>query len=173
LARAIFRAPVFFWRLGYGPLIGRLVLILTHIGRNSGKVRRTALEYHTINERIYVFSAWPSSDWFRNIQAEPRVTLQTHRGPMPALAHILETNADYFQAYELIEKNLMVREVLKSSGVDTSLTGFLANKERLNIVTFEPTALPTPPPLETDLKWVTPLVLGAFALGYISGRQDR
>ena len=170
--RTVYRAPLLFWRLGFGPVMGRIVLVLSHIGRRTGKIRRTALEYHRYEGRIYVFSGWSRSDWFKNIQAEPRVTVQTDQGSLRALARVLQSSAEYVEAHRLIEHNWMVRSELSGLGIDTSLEGFVANKDRLQIVTFDPTSEPTPPPLQADLNWVTPLALGAFGIGYLAGNQD-
>lgn len=170
--RTVYRAPLLFWRLGFGPAMGRIVLILSHIGRRTGKIRRTALEYHRHEGRIYVFSGWSRSDWFKNIQAEPRVTVQTEQGTLHALARVLESDSEFIQAHGLIQNNWMVRSELNMLGIDTSLAGFVANKDNLHIVTFDPTSEPTPPPLQADLIWVTPLALGSFGLGYLAGKQD-
>lgn len=171
LARRLAASPIFLWRLGFGPVIGRSVLILSHIGRHTGKVRRTALEYHTLDGQIYVFNAWPDADWFKNVQAEPRVTVQTHKGRMSALARVLTTDEEYAQAYRLIERSPLMRLVLESAGIDVSLTGFLIEKDRFQIVAFDPTSLPTPPPLRADLRWFMPAALTLFGLGFLLGNQ--
>lgn len=172
LMQQLFRSPILLWRMGYGPVLGRLVLILSHIGRRSGKVRRTALEYHAVDGRIYVFSGWENSDWFNNIQVEPRVTVQTSQGELHALARILNTNSEFIAAHRVIEQNPLIRTAFAAVGIDVSLTGFLAAKERYQIVTFDPIDAPTPPALEADLKWVTPLMLATFALGFLTGKKS-
>jgi|YNPBryunderm2012_1023409.scaffolds.fasta_scaffold42876_3 hypothetical protein len=78
LRRAINRAPIMLYRLGLGPLIGRLVMIMSTTGRRSGLTRRTALEYHICGGLIYVMSGYGARpDWYQNMLADPRVTLQT------------------------------------------------------------------------------------------------
>ena len=173
LARRLASSPIFLWRLGFGPLVGRNFLILTHIGRHTGRVRRTALEYHVLDGQIYVFNAWPQSDWFHNVQAEPRVTVQTHQGPMSALAHVLESTEEYAQAFRLVERSPLLRVLLESAGIEVSLSGFLSEKERFQIVSFEPTDLQTPPGLRADLRWFMPAALVLFGLGFIFGNQLR
>jgi deazaflavin-dependent oxidoreductase (nitroreductase family) len=55
----------------------RVVLLLTTIGRKSGQPRVTPLQYEEEQGVIYVASArGPHADWFRNIQANPRVKVQ-------------------------------------------------------------------------------------------------
>ena len=48
----------------------------------------------------------------------------------------------------------------------------LAKKDRIYMLTFDPTDEPTPPPLEADLAWVWALVLGAYWLLF-GGRRRR
>ena len=75
LRRALFRAPIAFYRLGLGRLLGKRVLLLVHTGRRSGLRRETVLE---VADReglapIVVSGFGPASDWFRNLQKHPRV----------------------------------------------------------------------------------------------------
>ncbi len=60
---------------GRGPR--NVVLLLTTIGRKSGQPRVTPLQYEEDQGVIYVAAArGPQADWFRNIQANPRVKVQ-------------------------------------------------------------------------------------------------
>jgi deazaflavin-dependent oxidoreductase (nitroreductase family) len=81
------RLPKFMWRLmklpriwysiGLGPVVGRLMLILTTTGRKSGLPRATPLQYEERDGLIYVASArGQRADWFRNIVADPRIEVQ-------------------------------------------------------------------------------------------------
>ena len=70
---------------GRGP--ARLVLILTTTGRKSGLPRQTPLQYEQVGEDFYIASArGPQADWFRNLQAEPRVAVLVGGRQFPALA---------------------------------------------------------------------------------------
>ncbi len=54
-----------------------VVLLLTTIGRQSGRPRVTPLQYEEDQGVVYVAAArGPRADWFRNIQADPRVKVQ-------------------------------------------------------------------------------------------------
>ena len=44
VGRALFRAPIYLYRLGLGWLFGKRILLLNHIGRVSGKQRQVILE---------------------------------------------------------------------------------------------------------------------------------
>ena len=65
------------YRLGLGPIVGRLILLLTTTGRKSGLPRLTALQYEEVNGAFYLGSSrGAKADWYRNIQADPRVHVQ-------------------------------------------------------------------------------------------------
>ncbi|MBI3361904.1 MAG: nitroreductase family deazaflavin-dependent oxidoreductase [Chloroflexi bacterium] len=65
------------YAIGFGPLIGRLLLLLTTTGRKSGLPRTTPLQYEEIDGAIYVASArGAQADWFRNVEANPRVRVR-------------------------------------------------------------------------------------------------
>jgi len=56
------------------PLLGfgRIFLILTTKGRNTGKIRNTPLEYHRIDDVITVFSGrGEDSDWLKDLRVNP------------------------------------------------------------------------------------------------------
>jgi deazaflavin-dependent oxidoreductase (nitroreductase family) len=62
------------YALGLGPVVGRIILLLTTIGRKSGKKRVTPLQYEEIDGKFYLGSArGVKSDWYRNIEADNRV----------------------------------------------------------------------------------------------------
>lgn len=78
--RQLYKLPILLYRLGFGPLVGKLFMILTTRGRKSGLPRHTPVEYRTYHGRKYVMVGWPKSDWYRNILADPLVTIQTAAG---------------------------------------------------------------------------------------------
>jgi deazaflavin-dependent oxidoreductase (nitroreductase family) len=58
---------------------GKIFLILTTIGRKTGKKRRTPLEYHRIDDMITVFSGrGEESGWMKNLRANPEQTQIRH-----------------------------------------------------------------------------------------------
>ena len=62
------------YAIGLGPLIGRIILLLTTTGRRSGLKRVTPLQYEKIGEAYYVGAArGVKADWVRNIQSLPQV----------------------------------------------------------------------------------------------------
>ena len=65
------------YAIGLGPLIGRIILLLTTTGRRSGKKRVTPLQYEMIGSDYYLGSArGVKSDWVRNIQSNPQVEMR-------------------------------------------------------------------------------------------------
>jgi deazaflavin-dependent oxidoreductase (nitroreductase family) len=83
------RIPVVFWRMirrlnmlmlsHYGPKskAASRVLVLTTIGRNSGKPRSTPLQFEKVEGVYYVASARGiQSDWYRNLVACSNVDVQ-------------------------------------------------------------------------------------------------
>lgn len=65
------------YALGLGPLVGRIILLLTTTGRRSGLKRVTPLQYEMIGEDYYVGAArGVKADWVRNIQINPQVEVR-------------------------------------------------------------------------------------------------
>jgi deazaflavin-dependent oxidoreductase (nitroreductase family) len=73
--RGLLRLPIYIYRWGFGRLLGNRFLLLTHIGRRTGKQHQTVLEimeYRKEGPQIVVMSAFgPNAEWLRNIQANP------------------------------------------------------------------------------------------------------
>lgn len=150
----VYRSPILLYRLGLGWLVGRLFMVMTTVGRKSGRLRRTAIEFHEFKGRKYIFSGWGTkTDWYRNIQANPCITIQTWRGAESVIARRVTSNDELAEAFELAMSNPTMRAVIRSVGFDLTLEQFLAQKERFTFVTFDPTDQPTPAPVEADLVW--------------------
>ena len=81
VARWFFRAPIYLYRIGLDGMLGQRFVMIEHTGRNSGLLRRTALEVvHRDDESIDVAAAWGvKSDWYRNLQADPRLKVSSGR----------------------------------------------------------------------------------------------
>ena len=76
----IFKLPLIIYRLRLGWLFGHRFLLLTHVGRKSGKVRQTilaVLSYDSSSMEIKAVSAWNASEWYKNIQVTPAVSVET------------------------------------------------------------------------------------------------
>src|SRR5699024_304974 len=74
------RAPVALYRRGLGWLLGSRMLMLEHVGRRSGEARYAVLEVigRPAPGRILIASGFGhGSQWYRNLEAEPRCTWAT------------------------------------------------------------------------------------------------
>jgi deazaflavin-dependent oxidoreductase (nitroreductase family) len=92
LTRIFFRMPIMLFRFGLGWLLGERFLMLTHTGRVSGLKRRAVLEvmrHAGEADTYFVASGWgASSDWFRNVQKQPKVSVVVGRRRFEAFARI-------------------------------------------------------------------------------------
>lgn len=71
------RIHQFLYAAGLGPVVGKIILLLTTTGRKSGLKRVTPLQYEEIDGKYYLGSArGTKSDWYRNIEADCRVELR-------------------------------------------------------------------------------------------------
>lgn len=91
--RAVFRAPIWLYRVGLGGLLGRRFVLLTHIGRNTGRTRQVVLEvveHDEASDSYLIASGYGTrSQWFRNISDDPRVRFQVGRRRYTGLAQPL------------------------------------------------------------------------------------
>lgn len=79
--------PVFGYRIGLGSLVGHIILLLTTTGRRSGQEHTTPIQYELVDGQYIIGSArGTSSDWFRNILANPEVWIHVKSMQFPALA---------------------------------------------------------------------------------------
>lgn len=84
LALLVFRLPLPLYRAGWGWLfLGRTFLVLTHVGRKTGKPHATAamvLGEDKVSQELVICSVWgPRADWIRNLHAHPALRVQVGR----------------------------------------------------------------------------------------------
>ncbi|WP_054520138.1 nitroreductase family deazaflavin-dependent oxidoreductase [Thermanaerothrix daxensis] len=168
LARLLHRLNtliVLLWRLGLGPwfnfwpaLSGR-ILILIHSGRKSGKRYLTPLNYALLNGEIYCVTGFgPTSDWYRNLLANPQVELWLPDGWWVGLAE------------EILEPALReeaIRAVLASGGLMARLfgapspqdeTALSSRTAHYRVIRLRRVAPRTGANGPGDLAWVWPLI---------------
>ena len=123
LYKLINKPPRIAYALGLGPLIGRLVLLLTTRGRRTGLLRVTPLQYEQIEGKYYVGSAFGTrTDWYRNILADPGVRVRVGRKEFKAFA---EPSTDPVQIADFLEYRLahrprMIGMMLRAEGLPSS-----------------------------------------------------
>ncbi len=65
------------YAIGLGRVIGKIILLLTTVGRKSGMKRVTPLQYEKIGDDYYLGAARGlKADWVRNIQSNPQVEIR-------------------------------------------------------------------------------------------------
>ena len=123
LYKLINKPPRIAYALGLGPLIGRLVLLLTTRGRRTGLLRVTPLQYEQIEGKYYVASAFGArADWYQNILADPGVRVRVGRKEFKAFA---EPSTDPVQIADFLEYRLahhprMIGLMLRAEGLPPS-----------------------------------------------------
>ena len=106
--------------IGLGPLIGRVVLLLTTTGRKTGLPRVTPLQYEEIDGAFYLGSSrGQKADWFRNILANPHVEVRVKSRRFRGVA---ETITDPLRVADFLELRLrrhpkMIGAILKREGL--------------------------------------------------------
>lgn len=65
------------YKLGLGRLLKNQVLVLTTVGRVTGRPRNTPLWHVREGETVFCIAGWgSSSDWVKNLERNPKVTIQ-------------------------------------------------------------------------------------------------
>jgi deazaflavin-dependent oxidoreductase (nitroreductase family) len=99
---------VLFYRLGILPLIGmgKQMMLLSTIGRKTGKQRFTPIGYYRVDGQVYVFSGWgKGASWFQNMQSHPdRVQVQIGFKHSQARAEVIN---DPMEARQILEHFVM------------------------------------------------------------------
>lgn len=113
-----FMVPVF--RLGLGPLFGNpvtgYIMVLKVIGRKTGNVRLTPVNYAIQKGHVYCISGGrKTSDWYKNLLANPEVELILPGGAV--YARMEESN-------DAEEKHIVARQVLKNAGFAGFFEGY-------------------------------------------------
>lgn len=144
-----FRAPAFLYTIGVGWIYGHRFLLLTHLGRRSGRVYRTMLEvisWDPEKEEAVVMSGFGKrSNWYRNTLAGKAIEIQISRQRFKP--HVREL--DPVEATRVIGKyegrNRLLRPALRRTlsrlagfHVDDSEAARRKLVEELPLVAFSP-----------------------------------
>jgi len=94
------RLPIWLYRLHLGWLLGTRFLLLSHVGRSSGRIHQTVIEvvkHDRASNSFFVVSGWgDKADWFQNIHKNPHVIIESG-------GHILQAQADDIPFDEAID----------------------------------------------------------------------
>ena len=89
------------YAIGLGPLVGKIVLLLTTTGRKSGLERVTPLQYEEIDGKIHLGAARGlKADWVRNIEKDARVKVRVKSRKFNGTAEVVsdpERIADFLE----------------------------------------------------------------------------
>ncbi len=111
------------YAIGFGPIVGRLLLLITTTGRKSGLPRTTALQYEEVDNAIYIASSKGThADWFKNLVADPCVTVRVKSRQFAGRAQLI---TDPVRIADFVELRLrrhpkMVGVILKSDGLSAT-----------------------------------------------------
>jgi deazaflavin-dependent oxidoreductase (nitroreductase family) len=171
--RALMRLPIVLWRLGLGPVVGRLkirrshLVVLTVTGRSSGLPRHTPVVEHDIPGTIYLWCPYGGrAQWYRNVMANPVVTVQSRRGTEVMRAVNIEDDDEATRMVADLRRFDLdfLRSYLASEGIADTPDDIVRNRRRLHLRRLEPATEEGPRALETDLVWLwlVPVTLAAW-----------
>ncbi|WP_328769816.1 nitroreductase family deazaflavin-dependent oxidoreductase [Streptomyces sp. NBC_00286] len=91
--RLAVRLPILLFRVGLGPLFGKRLLLLHHVGRFSGLDRRVILEVvsHDPADASWTVASGfgPKADWYQNLRRQPKTLIQSGNRLHAVAAHFL------------------------------------------------------------------------------------
>ena len=138
----LFNFPRRLYRFGFGQKMGPPILILTTTGRRSGLPRETPLQYEVIDGVYYAGSMrGDQADWYRNILANPRVSIRVGKDEMPALAEVIDDPDRVldFVKYRLERSPRMIVAIMRADGlVSTAEADLRRYAAGLTIVALRP-----------------------------------
>lgn len=176
--RVLYRLPVVLWRLGLGPLVGRVLVVLTVTGRSSGLPRHTPIHPHVVGGQTYVWCPYGGrSQWYRNLMANPVVTVQSRRGTQVMRAISIEDDDEAVEVVSDLRRFDVpfLRLYLAAEGIADTPEDIARNRQRLHIRRLVPAPGEGPPALEADLVWLwlVPVVVAALSVRRRCHRRAR
>ena len=115
----------FLYHMGLDFLVGRMILLLTTMGRKTGLPRTTPLQYEEHDGKFFVVSAkGTQSDWYKNALRDPRVLVRVGTRKFEGRA---ERTTDPSGITDLLELRLerhprLVGRILEADGLPRSPT---------------------------------------------------
>ena len=144
----LFKLPVFIYRLRLGWVFGDKFLMLTHVGRKTGRIRRTVLEVIRHNkssgENIVVSAYGIKADWYRNILLKPALEIRIGKKKFIPIQRLLAEDEAYdeFIEYERLHP-FAVKNLSKLIGIqyDGSENGRKLLVDSFRMVSFRPRSI--------------------------------
>jgi deazaflavin-dependent oxidoreductase (nitroreductase family) len=172
----VYKTPLLLWRLGFGPFLshpdrgGRKMLVVTTRGRKSGLPRHTMVSCIDFEQKNYVVSGWRlQSDWMKNIQKDPLVTIQVGLKTYTALARrVVDLEEFRGVAQSLFDSggDSHFGDWLDALDIKYDLNDLMNKRERIHFVGFDPAESDGLDPLLADLLWIWAVIL-SLILGWL------
>ncbi|HEY43114.1 MAG TPA: nitroreductase family deazaflavin-dependent oxidoreductase [Anaerolineae bacterium] len=144
LSRLLYRFPILLYQVGLGRLFGRRFLMLTHLGRISGRPRYAVLEiirWDETSEAYYVLSGFGrESDWVLNLRAKPEAEVTVGGHQLAVTAEFLSEGDAEREILDYARRNpFAARQLPRLIGyqVDGSEQGYRALARHLLVVRFQ------------------------------------
>ena len=119
LFKVLLHLPVHLFSLHLGFLMGDRFLMITHLGRKSGRTYQTPVEVveRADGEYVVCSGTGPGADWYRNIVATPAVEVQVRNRSWRPEQRLLDSAeaASWFKRYEEVHPKTAAR-LLASMG---------------------------------------------------------
>ncbi len=147
LLKTFFKVPVWIYRMGFPGwerMIGAQWMLITAVGRKSGKRRETmvdVLDYDAASDTYFVEAAYGTrADWYRNIQVNPRFEARVGRRKFHARATTLSNeNAGEMLVRFYRKKPAYTRSVMAMVGMKfESEEGLRALAPKLTLLAIQP-----------------------------------
>jgi deazaflavin-dependent oxidoreductase (nitroreductase family) len=141
--KSVLRLPVWLYRWHLGVLLGERFLLITHVGRRSGRTYGTPVEVveHDRSSGTYVVCSGtgPQADWYQNLTAAPASQVTVGRRSWQPVQRMLDADeaAEYFRRYERRHPRT-ARALLRTMGqtYDGTDRGRVAMMSRIPMVAF-------------------------------------
>ena len=165
LLRPIARLPLWLHRLGLGWLMGWVpFIVLTTRGRATNLPRHVVLEWRRHGSKYYVVSAFGTRpQWYQNLLAHPRVTIQEGARTFQARAVPVTDDDEAARAVYMFRKNSLLYELVLTSISSAGTIDFNTLSEyghEFTVVRLEPLqGQPELPGLNGLPGWVVPLAM--------------
>lgn len=172
-----FMVPMF--RLGFGSLMGTpfggYIMVLKVIGRKTGKMRYTPVNYAIENGNVYCLAGFGTiSDWYRNLLAHPNIEAIMPGG---AIAGVAE------QVSDPDERLRMLRRVLINAGFAGFCYGYdprtVADKRLLDstrdvpVIRIRPHGIGSGASDPGGWAWLMTVIGTIIFAGWLFGRKKR
>ncbi|MBI2862882.1 MAG: nitroreductase family deazaflavin-dependent oxidoreductase [Chloroflexi bacterium] len=181
LFKAFNKLMVGMFRLGLGPYVDNpytgYIMVLTTIGRRSGKPRRAPVNYVLEEDEVYCIPGGLGhvSDWYKNLLANPDVQVWIGGKGWAGRAEVVKDPAEWLPIYRQILRRgglpveALTKKELAEPGEETLLK--LASEAPLVRIRLERELPKGEGP--GDLAWLWPVLGAAFLTGWMLGKTGK